>query len=147
MAVIRHLAVMALLFATSCGSGAGNAPTEVWYVSDLGDNVFGQSNWDDDGSSIQIVRDGTPFNWAVLAHEVWHLFVREEGHFNPRPCISFANSVSFAPPPSPCPEEVAQVNADGRTIRLHFPEDQQAARDAADFWNDALGRVAIEVVD
>lgn len=145
---MKSTAALLLSLLASCGSGGG-APDPVTHVRLAAylDGHAGYSTWDDGGSGVELLDTLSPLSReAVLRHELWHLLTRSEGHGNPPGCVSCGEGGALHLP-SPCPEEVEQVNAAGRVETISFPEDVGCALDAAAFWNTALGREAVVVVE
>lgn len=151
---MRRPAVLLLGLLAACGSGAGTGAedpvTHVLLVEDLGPDpaggdLLGYSSWSEEGSSIKLrERTSSATRLAILEHELWHQLTRIENHPNPSGCVSTLDGLSGF---YPCPEEIAQVNDAARVVELSFPADPDCARDAAAWWNEALGREAVVVVD
>ena len=141
-------AMLALaLSAAGCGQATLDPVTHVLLVDELGGEL-GRAYWSEDGDTrIELISTQDDFFFdrrRLLMHELWHVLTRIEEHPNDDGCVSSLRpDVLF----TPCPEEVAQVNEAGRVVRLSFPQDRNAAIDAARWWNDATGRECVIVVE
>lgn len=139
-----RFALLAFLLC-ACGGGGSNGPRDpevfVHLVADLPDGEYGYSSWGEDSADIFIL-DWLPEaqRILILKHELWHVLTLDGDHPNDPPCVS---SPGAYPALDPCPEEVAQVNAKGRSVRLVFDEDYPAAEEAALWWDQACGRAAV----
>lgn len=154
---MRWTAVLGLVALIGCGGGAVYDPVTHVALSaafDFNDRSGhpGWTSWDDRGSKV-LLADNSPL-WArlpMLKHELWHLLTRFEWHRSGLECVSSGDGSTewwdhFAQEDSvPCAEEVAEVNAAGRTVTLSFPADPECARAAAAWWNDAVGYEAVVV--
>lgn len=121
--------------------------TAVYLVDSLPDGDAARAYWDSGGSHIEIVAVFEGENRrALLEHELWHLLTLDRGHPNGAGCVSQSDALAEEVV-APCEDEVEQVRAGGRLVRVSFPEDRACAVDAAYFWNLGLGRVVVLPVE
>lgn len=123
----------------------GDGIVRVYFVPVVTGTEIGRAVWDENGLRVYLLED-VPYADAVLAHELWHLWTRNDEHLNLEPCVS--KPARLAPlPDRPCDDEREQVLSSGRVLRVSFPEAPDVAVRAVEWWNVGCGEVVGEVVD
>lgn len=150
---MRIPAVLGLLVLVACGGGSQadeDGLVEVFLVPSIASGAAAQAFWGSGNDHIEILDVyGGEDRLALLEHELWHILAEMHGHPNPIGCVSTTNALDNEPALThPCAEEVEQVRAAGKRIRLRFREDLGTALQAALFWNGALQEgVWVQVVN